>query len=155
MNRVKCYALKGDLNSDKKSLGLSISDFTKAIELFPTSEAYKRRGLSNYAIKNIEEGKKDFKRAIELNPKDAEPYILLAAGEDDFKKRIVLLDKGIGLIHDDKDTPNLRRNAIGLRGITYYNNGKKKQACADFQQAMELGDKESEEYYNKYCRKRK
>jgi len=155
MNRAKCYALKGDLNSDKKSLGLSISDFTKAIELFPTSEAYKRRGLSNYAIKNMEEGKKDFKRAIELNPKDAEPYILLAAGEDDFKKRIVLLDKGIGLIHDDKDTPNLRRNAIGLRGITYYNNGKKKQACADFQQAMELGDKESEEYYNKYCRKRK
>ena len=159
-NRAKCYALKGDLNSDRNSLELSIVDFTKSIELYPTSDAYKRRGVSYYALKEIGSGKKDFLRAIELDPNDAQCYFFLGAYKDDsekdnFKKRIVWLTKCIELIRYDKETPNLRRDAMSLRGIIYYNNGKKKQACADFQQAMELGDKESEENYNRYCRKRK
>ena len=158
-NRAKCYALKGDLNTDQKSTELSILDFTKAIELYPTADTYKRRGLSYYHIKNKEASKKDFMQAIELDPKDAQSYFFLGAlgnifGEDNFKKRIDWLTKCIELIHDN-DPINLKRDAIGLRGVIYYDNGKKKQACADFQQAMELGDKESEEHYNKYCRKRK
>ena len=159
-NRAKCYALKGDLNSDRKSLELSIADFTKAIEIYPTADAYKRRGVSYYAVNKIEAGKKDFRRAIELNPNDAQCYFFLGAYEDNsekdnFKNRITLLDKCIELIKDDTEVPNLRRDAIGLRGIIYYNNGKKKQACADFQQAMELGDENASKNYNKYCRKRK
>lgn len=154
-NRALCYALKGELNSDEKSLELSIIDFTKAIELYPTADAYKRRGMSHYAINSIEAGKKDFMQAIKLDPNDAQCYFFLGVYEDDFKKSIALLEKCIELIRDDKDTPTLRRNAIGLRGIIYYNNGKKKKACEDFQKAMELGDKESEEHYNNICRSRK
>ncbi len=155
LNRANCYALKGELNSDQKSIELSIPDFTKAIEIYPTADAYKRRGVAYYGIKKIEAGKNDFRQAIQLTPNDAQSYFFLGFYEDDFKKSIVLLDKCIELIRDDKDPASLRKNVIALRGITYYNNGKKKQACADFQQAMELGDAESEEYYNKYCRKRK
>jgi tetratricopeptide (TPR) repeat protein len=155
LDRAKCYALKGDINSDKKSIEWSISDFTKAIEIYPTADAYKRRGMSYYLIDDMKAGKKDLANAIELDPNAAEPYILLGADEEDFKKSIVLLNKGIALIKDGKDPADLRGNAISLRGITYYNHGKKKQACADFQQAMELGNENALKNYNKYCRKGK
>jgi tetratricopeptide (TPR) repeat protein len=159
-NRALCYALKGNLNSDKKSIELSIPDFTKAIEIYPTADAYKRRALSYYTTENREAGKKDLMMAIELNPNDPESYFFLGGFENDFRKdnfekRIAWLTKCIELIQSDNDPTNLRRDAIGLRGVIYYDNGKKKQACADFQQAMVLGDIESEKYYNKYCRKRK
>ena len=154
-NRGMCYGLKGDLNSDKKSIELSISDFTKAIEIHPTADAYKRRGISYYAINNIDAGKKDFKRAIELDPNEAQCYFFLGAYEDNFKKSILLLTKSIELTQIDSAPTNLRKDAIALRGITYYNNGKKKLACEDFQKAMELGNENASKNYNKYCRKRK
>ena len=154
-NRALCYGLKASLNSDKKSRELSIFDFTKAIELHPTAEAYKRRGVAYYGIENMEASKKDFMQAIELDPNDAQSYFFLATYKDNFKKRIALLDKCIELIRDDRATPTLRRNAIGLRGIIYYDNGKKKKACEDFQRAMELGDQESTEHYYNLCGKYK
>lgn len=153
-SRALCYALKGNLNSDKKIVELSIPDFTKAIELNPTAEAYRRRGVSYYVIENMEASKKDFMQAIELNPNDAECYFFLVAFENDFKKKIALLDTCIKLVRDNEPT-DLRRNAIGLRGIIYYDNGKKKKACEDFQRAMELGDQESTEHYYNLCGKYK
>lgn len=71
------------------------------------------------------------------------------------KKSIALLDKCIELIRNDNDTPTLRKNAIGLRGIIYYNNGKKKKACEDFQKAMELGNENALKNYNNICREHK
>ena len=145
-SRALCLALKGDLNSDKKSVELSIPDFTKAIELNPTADAYKRRGLSYYyGSDNTEESKKDLLRAIELNPNDVQLYFFLGAFEDDFKKSISWLNKCIEL------NPNYNA-AYSVRGNTYYNNGKKKKACKDYKKAMELGNKNAEENYKIYCR---
>ena len=70
-------------------------------------------------------------------------------------KSILLLTKSIELTQIDSAPTNLRKDAIALRGITYYNNGKKKLACEDFQKAMELGNENASKNYNKYCRKRK
>ncbi len=45
----------------------------------------------------------------------------------------------------------LKGNVINLRGVNYQNLGKKAEACADYEKAMKLGDRDGTNNYKKFC----
>ncbi len=61
------YYAKGDYDS-------AISDFTKAIEIYPNPLYYNDRGLAYSSKRNYDLAIKDFTIAIMRAPKDARPY---------------------------------------------------------------------------------
>lgn len=45
----------------------------------------------------------------------------------------------------------LKGNIINLRGVNYQTLGKKAEACADYERAMKMGDKDGTSNYTKFC----
>jgi len=47
---------------------------------------------------------------------------------------------------------SLTGNLLNLRGVNYHHIGKKEEACADFEAAMNMGDKDGTNNYNSVCK---
>ncbi len=45
----------------------------------------------------------------------------------------------------------LKGNVVNLRGVNYQNLGKKAEACADYEKAMKMGDRDGTNNYKKFC----
>ena len=126
---------KGDHNG-------SISDFTKAIEIYPTfAEAYYNRGVIKLKLKDHNGSISDFTKAIEINPTYEEAYYNRGT-----VKALYLSDE-YGAISDftkaieinPNDTAYYLNRSIAKEGI-----GDIKGACEDAKKAVSLGNTASD-----------
>ncbi len=102
-------------------------------------------GLANDKIGNSRQAIRDYGKAIELDPKDAEAYYgrgCAYANLEDYRQAIRDYDKAIEL--DPKYA-----HAYFNRGIAYSKLGDYRQTIMDFDKAIELDPKNAKAYYGR------
>ncbi len=122
-------------------------EYEKAVKLYdkvisrlsPVKERdwiiFYRRGIANERTKNWPEAEADFKKALELSPKQADVLNYLGYSWID---QGINLDEGLKMI---KDAVELKPNSgfiIDSLGWAYYRLGKYEDAVTQLQQALEL-----------------
>ncbi|MDP4266404.1 MAG: tetratricopeptide repeat protein [Bacteroidota bacterium] len=125
-------------------------EYKEAIVLFNKSiqkdslylKAYINRGKAKRELLDLRGANADFKKAIELNPKEKDKDAYLSRGNakfltGDYQGSIQDYDKAIEIDHKYSE-------AYYRRGISKYNTSDKDGACLDFSKAGELG------YYKAY-----
>ena len=107
----------------------AVADFTKAIELNDDLEyLYRNRGLARYNSRDGFGAIKDYTKAIELISEE----LRVSKYNDAYKFKLT--------------------NAYLMRGASFIAMRKNYEACADFSQAYELGERRAINYLKKYCR---
>ena len=111
----------------------AISDFTKAIEIYPSEVAYYNRGISKFEIKDYYGAISDYTKAIEIYPTESAYYnsgIAKTALKDhygaisDYTKAIEINPK--------------KFKAYANRGLAKEKIGDLKGACSDWRQTESL-----------------
>ena len=113
----------------------SFNDYNQAVKLRPNvADNYYYRGLCRLNLGDIDKAKKDFERAINLNPQMSAPYGELAFiyTSIDPLKTFEFADRAIEL-----DARNWR--AIYSRGLAYFNMHNYEAALEDGKRALDLG----------------
>lgn len=103
------------------------------------------RGQSYCYLKKLDLALADFKKSIELNPRDYDSYISLDWVLCQSRQWDVIIDywtKYLAL--EPKDGRAYRE-----RGGTYYHKGDLRAALADAKQAADLGDEEGKRQYER------
>ena len=113
-------------------------------------------------IEDFQGAVEDFSKAIELQ--DDQEYLFRNLGlamynNKDFYGAIESYTKAIDLISEELRTEKFDRaykfkltNAYIMRGASFIALRKVYEACADFSQSYELGEKRALNYLKKYCR---
>ena len=126
----------------------AIKDYSKAIKEDKfNKDAYFNRGVCEVALKNFKSAMKDLNKTIELDSTFVKAYYSRATvyvSQEKFVEALPDLDKTIEL---NRKTPN----ALTLRGQIRAKTGNKKGACEDFNQALEMGDKQADKYLSQFC----
>lgn len=63
--------------------------------------------------------------------------------------------KCIGDVDNAMKCGHIKPNLFNLRGVSWHMTGNDSAACADFIQAMDMGDKDAQNNYDHFCQKRK
>lgn len=132
----------------------AIDDFTKAIEINPSFEAYNSRGLAKKNITDYKGAINDFTKAIELNPKSIAAY----KNRGETKHYIGNYEGAISdftkAIEMDSDYPDIFK--INFNSYAYYNRAKSKHivgdykgAIADFTKTIEMYPNNANAYFNR------
>jgi len=140
----------GNAYRDAKNYPQAITNYTKSIALKPSyAKGYNDRGVAKDYSKDYNGAIEDYNIAIKLDPKYEEAYINRAIDKGDFLKDIngALSDINIALSLN----PN---NSLAYfnRGVLFLTINDKKKACEDWQKALLLGNSNSEEMINKFCK---
>jgi tetratricopeptide (TPR) repeat protein len=80
----------------KKDYRMGIKLLSRAIDIFPSVNGYYYKGACHYSIEQFGRAIQAFKNAIQMDPKNIEPYILLAASyahEEDWKRGIEIMNQ--------------------------------------------------------------
>jgi tetratricopeptide (TPR) repeat protein len=182
-NDYGIYSDRGYVRMERLYLKEAIEDYTKAIELNP-SEQYKdylERGKAKYLIQDYDGTKKDFYKAIEIEPKSFELLFSMSDfynEQENYSEAITYLDKILNIDNSniqaylnrgfsnnslekyDEAIVDLNNyiavdpnfgHSYILRGYAKNQLGLVKEACADFNKAKELGDEGADEYIEDYC----
>ena len=141
INRASCYF-------QIKNYTLAYQDYTKVLKLDANnSDANYLRGNCSYKLGNFEAALVDYESALQ---KDVNAHATeYALGNvyftlEKFEKALSHYDRAIEL-------NNRFSNYYFNRAITEYNLGFPEDACADFNNAKELGDSEAESYIKEFC----
>ena len=114
----------------------AISDFTKAIEIFPSENAYYNRAWSKQKIEDYYGAISDYTKAIEINPSNEDAYINRGIAKRKLKDYY-------GAISDYQRVKEL--NPTDMDPYLYSSIAKEflgdiKGACFDAKKAISLGD---------------
>jgi tetratricopeptide (TPR) repeat protein len=127
----------------------ALYDLDSVITLFPDyAEAFTNRGIVKAQLGNFKEAITDFDQSIKLNPTNEKPYFNKAGAcgaVGDVQGALINLDKAIGLKPD-------YAQAFFMRGQIKIEISSKKEACADFKKANELGFPDAGKALNAYCK---
>src|SRR5262249_1146957 len=122
----------------------ALADFTAAIELRPTEQAYLRRGMAYLAKKQHAEAVKDFTRALESNPKNADAHYNRGLAHLPLKEH----DPAVAGLHPVLEI-GPGEKVYSERGLARLRQGKYKAAIQDFTQAVRMAPTDSEAYFNR------
>jgi len=128
----------------------AISDYTKAIELYPNDpNAYYNRGISKDELKDYYGAVSDYKKAIEIDPQIVEAYnniayVMRNKEINDNYGAIFYATKAIEI------NPN-HSNAYLNRGVAKENLGDMKGACDDWRKASSLGNENTAKWVRIQC----
>ena len=143
---AKTFAVRGMIYLDKREYDLTITDWTKAIELDPDDAAAHLNLGFAYSIKGeLENAINNYNKAIGLAPEDASAYNnrgIAYAGKMDFEAAIADFNKAIDLAPEDASAYNNRGNA-------YRSKGDFEAAIADFNKAIDLAPEDASAYNNR------
>ncbi|GJM28641.1 MAG: hypothetical protein DHS20C17_12760 [Cyclobacteriaceae bacterium] len=157
------YRQRGFSKSQEGETLAAAADFEKAIILDPgNADNYNERGLIRLKIEDFNGAVEDFSKAIEIN--DDHEYLFRNLGlakynNKDYYGAIDSYTTAIELISEELRTKKFDRvfkfkltNAYIMRGASFIALRKMYEACADFSQSYELGEKRALNYLKKYCR---
>ncbi len=140
------YYLEGSAAYEKGDYHQAITDFTKAISLYPNyAEAYEARGMSFLGLRDYTAAIDDFSRAMVLNPKLEHLFVNRGLAYDDsgeYDKAIV--DYTYALQVDPND-----QYATYNRGRAYVDKKEFQNAIADFTHSIQINAKDVDAYLNR------
>lgn len=141
-NRAHAYA---DIQKHPEA----INDYTRAIRFNPKSqEAYYNRAVSHVALKAYDAAIADYSVSLELKPDDAAAYYSrgnMKAFKNQFEQAIPDYTKAIEIDPKMADAYNNRGNCkLNLRRM--------QEACEDWKISLNMGNKNSVEMLNNYCK---
>jgi protein O-mannosyl-transferase len=146
---VEAHIQRGIAKNNLKDHQGAIADYNKALEIKPGSaEVYSNRGIAKYDLSDLKGALEDYNKATTLKPDFAEVFCnrgLLKASLKDNKGALADYDKAISLKPDFA-------LAYNNRGVLKYNTGNTKGACPDWKKGMELGDPNSKNFYERFCK---
>jgi protein O-mannosyl-transferase len=146
---VEAHIQRGIAKNNLKDHQGAIADYNQAIQGKPeNAEVYSNRGIARYEFNDKKGALEDYDKAIALNPAFAEAYCnrgLLKTNLSDNKGATADYDKAISL------NPDFAL-AYNNRGVLKYNTGDKKGACPDWKKGMELGEPNSKNFYERFCK---
>ena len=120
----------------------AIADFTKAIEIDPSSSAYISRGLARQKLNQYENAIADYDKAIQFDDKYSHAYMvrgIAKASLEKYEDSILDFDKAIE-IDESSD-------ALVNRGIVRAKQNQYENAIADFNKAIQLENKNSNPFF--------
>jgi len=141
--------LKSEVYKDYKS---AFDDLEAAIRYkWNYADAYYHRGYMKLTINNdIQGALLDINKAIELNPNYVLAYnnrgVLKQNYLNDIEGAIDDFTKSIGIQPLNNPTPYFHR------AVYYFNQGKRTDACNDWEIAMNQGHQQAETYINNHCK---
>jgi len=133
---AKEYFYRGYEKDDKGDYNGAISDYTKAIEIYPNNaSAYYNRGSAKADLKDFKGAISDYTKAIEINPNDSDAYFNRADSKYQLKDYY-------GAISDFTKAIEINPNNSGAyvnRAICKYQLKDYNGACVDVKKAQDLG----------------
>jgi tetratricopeptide (TPR) repeat protein len=150
--KLEAYIELGNIYRKNGKGKEAIEQYEKAIKIDPKYEpAYLRLAIYHFNIEQHQKALQEVNHVItKINPKSAEAYALRGEIELGRKQYILALKDFNKAIELDAHVGS----SYTYRGLAHFHTGKKKEACADWQKAHELGDFECEEYLEKHCAKK-
>jgi len=143
------FFVKGLAKSELKDFLGANEELKKAIDIDPeNSTAYFQMARNFLLLKETNKAMKQINKALELDTKNAQALDLRAELKylnHDYSNAIIDCNRVIQL---DDET----KYAYLTRGKSYNKMGLKKDACADFKKALELGNSDATEQLTKYCK---
>ena len=144
------YYNRGTAKSELQDYYGAINDFKKAIELNPSiSMIYNNLGWVKFLQKDYQSALKYLNKAIDKDSSNSIAWD--SRGEIKFH-----LKDYKGCIYDCTKALELNRelaNSYFIRGRAKYRLGLNKEACIEWSEAGQFGEKEAYEYIQKYCNK--
>jgi tetratricopeptide (TPR) repeat protein len=136
------YASRGFMYFQKKEYDKAISDYSKLIEIRPTSYIYEDRGdvyvKKGDPVKAVE----DYTESIRRNPKNGRVYVSRALQYSKlniFDAALIDCNMAILLLSDDLNAPRpFLEAAYGLRGSIFSSQGKYNRAYDDYSKVIEI-----------------
>jgi len=110
--------------------------------------AFRNRGLIHYSRQDYDAAMRDAQRVVQLRPMESYGYFnwgLVAIGKSEFDTAV---EKFGEAIRRDSTFADAWFNRGAVRLVL----NQKKEACADWQRAMELGYRAAEEVLKQFCR---
>jgi tetratricopeptide (TPR) repeat protein len=143
------YAGRGGYYYERGNYDAALADYKKAVSFKPNNgSVYNNTGLCYYIAKDYKRALENFSVAIQYDTKDAEIFNNLGNAYymlQDYKEAIKIYDKVLQLNQQ-------HASAYHYRGLCHALSGNKMQACADFQQALSLGNAESARNIESFCK---
>ena len=147
------YMSSGNAKHDNKDFYGAISDYTKAIELYPDSKGnsglFYFRGFSKFALGDKNGAISDYDKAIELKPDSDEFYFKRAVakgGSEDHLGAILDATKAIELNPENAIAYKIR--GLSMASLKYEADALK---CSDYKKCCDLGDEKCCELYEEFC----
>ena len=141
-NNAESYFLRGDAQARLKNFSEAVEDFTKALEMKPEKEIYKKRGEVYLQIFENEKAIADFNKVLEFSTKNVGAYKGLAIAFANLKNKKLALenfDKFVELSGEENFYQEL--------GEIYFALGEYEKAVEIFSKYIELNKYTVEGYY--------
>lgn len=147
MQRAKCKQLLEDYKG-------AMEDYGKVIKLKPSPEAYTARGIVKNLSLNFAGTPEDYKaiiddftKAIQLSPKDSVAYLHRGDTKEYLKDYAGALEDYTRL----SEICPANGEAFYYKANCEMKLGKKEEACADWNKALDLKDTRAQTYISKNC----
>jgi tetratricopeptide (TPR) repeat protein len=145
---VKEHISSATMKHAMQDLKGAIEDYTKALELDTNQvEAYVGRGTCHMSLGNQQDARADYLKYLERDPMNLDLYYSVAItylSENNHAGALPHLDKAIQINPDYPPNRTMRGQILSYLGYTV-------SGCTDFLHAMQMGDKEGSELYQKHC----
>lgn len=146
--KASLYFTRGKLKASLNDYKGSISDFTRAIHLYPEAGSYYLRGISRYIGGDLKGAMSDFDSTVLYNA-DISYELYFFRGNIKFKQ----LDYN-GSVEEYTKSIALKPNyakAYYNRGVSKYYANLKGDACGDITKAKSIGFTDIDPLIRKYC----
>jgi tetratricopeptide (TPR) repeat protein len=146
---------QGKHQSELKNREEAIRYYTKAIETYPQednymkSEAYYNRGLNKRYLDNLKGAIADYTEAIKFRPDYYKAYNNRGYARLMLEEYQLAINDFTMTIKYDNYNTEFSQMALGNRGIAKIALGQ--SGCADLKKAIELGNSNVVQTFNKYC----